>query len=228
MSFKPLRFRIPTPPLLQTTIRTLQILTFAHLVSTSFIELRQCTGFSMLPTISHYGDWVLVSPLPYWSRTRWSREPSRGDLVFASSPVDPRQTVCKRVIGVGGDLVEVEPRREDGAGRRWVGMGGILDVEGGVGEVDDGGIVAKGDLSKVRRKGEEQWIRIPKGHVWLAGDNTSNSTDSRMYGPVPLAMIKGQVLAKVSKSHWVDVEGQRADGLGYLRSIRILLGLRTL
>ena len=49
------------------------------------------------------------------------------------------------------------------------------------------------------RTGKAEWVRIPKGHVWLVGDNLSNSTDSRTYGPVPLAIVKGQVLARVSE-----------------------------
>lgn len=41
-------------------------------------------------------------------------------------------------------------------------------------------------------------IVIPRGHVWLAGDNTNNSTDSRQYGPVPTGLIQGRVFAKFS------------------------------
>lgn len=39
-------------------------------------------------------------------------------------------------------------------------------------------------------------VRIPLGHVWLAGDNPSNSTDSRSYGPVPIGLIQGRVILK--------------------------------
>lgn len=38
---------------------------------------------------------------------------------------------------------------------------------------------------------------VPEGHVWLEGDNPSNSSDSRTYGPIPLAMIRGRVFFKV-------------------------------
>jgi mitochondrial inner membrane protease subunit 1 len=43
-------------------------------------------------------------------------------------------------------------------------------------------------------------IRVPKGHVWIEGDNVVNSIDSRDYGPVPEATLKGRVLARVSTS----------------------------
>jgi len=37
---------------------------------------------------------------------------------------------------------------------------------------------------------------VPPGHVWLAGDNSQNSTDSRTYGPVSIGLIKGKVVTK--------------------------------
>lgn len=44
---------------------------------------------------------------------------------------------------------------------------------------------------------------IPKGHVWLAGDNPGNSTDSRNYGAVPVGLIKGRAVYKLL-SHQID------------------------
>ena len=58
--------------------------------------------------------------------------------------------------------------------------------------------------------------KIPEGHCWVAGDNIPDSRDSRDYGPIPLALIKGKVVARVwpfSQRKWfknalqpVDVE----------------------
>ncbi len=142
----------------------------------------------MLPTLSYEGDRVLISPLPYWSiGTKRRKGPKRGELVFAYSPNDPTYSVCKRVIGVEGDLIEVEPRI--GGRQKWVGDGD--DLESSERRLDPGAI---------HHKGESEWVRISKGTVWLVGDNLSNSTDSRTYGPVPLAMVKGKVLARVSRS----------------------------
>ncbi|XP_052006541.1 mitochondrial inner membrane protease subunit 1-like isoform X1 [Xyrauchen texanus] len=40
---------------------------------------------------------------------------------------------------------------------------------------------------------------VPRGHIWLEGDNLRNSTDSRSYGPIPYALIRGRVCFKVMR-----------------------------
>ena len=37
------------------------------------------------------------------------------------------------------------------------------------------------------------FVTVPPGHVWLLGDNASNSNDSRKYGPVPIGLLRGRV-----------------------------------
>ncbi|GIZ00459.1 mitochondrial inner membrane protease subunit 1 [Caerostris extrusa] len=38
---------------------------------------------------------------------------------------------------------------------------------------------------------------VPRGHVWLEGDNKSNSTDSRNYGPVPIGLLRSRAFCRV-------------------------------
>ena len=41
---------------------------------------------------------------------------------------------------------------------------------------------------------------VPRGHVWLTGDNSSQSTDSREWGPLPIGLILGRAVLKVFKN----------------------------
>lgn len=43
----------------------------------------------------------------------------------------------------------------------------------------------------------EGMLQIPEGHFWVVGDNLPFSRDSRQFGPVPLAMITGKIVARV-------------------------------
>lgn len=38
---------------------------------------------------------------------------------------------------------------------------------------------------------------VPKGHVWIQGDNIYSSNDSRQMGPVPTALVLGKVFFRV-------------------------------
>ncbi|KAI9024424.1 peptidase S24/S26A/S26B/S26C [Phycomyces nitens] len=44
---------------------------------------------------------------------------------------------------------------------------------------------------------ERKYVEVPEGHLWLSGDNMSNSNDSRTYGPVPMGLLRGRVVARL-------------------------------
>ncbi|ODA83556.1 hypothetical protein RJ55_02070 [Drechmeria coniospora] len=46
-------------------------------------------------------------------------------------------------------------------------------------------------------RGEEQMIQVPEGHCWIVGDNLPASRDSRQFGPLPLALVQGKIIAKI-------------------------------
>jgi inner membrane protease subunit 1 len=85
----------------------------------------------------------------------------------------PQQIGCKRVIGMPGDFVSVVTpgRRDDDMGK------------------DD----VHGEWATVT----EKIIQVPEGHCWVAGDNLEWSRDSRLFGPLPLGLVKAKTLAVI-------------------------------
>ncbi|CAL3966657.1 hypothetical protein PZA11_003240 [Diplocarpon coronariae] len=52
----------------------------------------------------------------------------------------------------------------------------------------------------------DRMIQVPEGHCWVVGDNMPYSRDSRHYGPVPMALVRGKVIAKAfpwSERKWI-------------------------
>ncbi|BGP44734.1 hypothetical protein JCM10450v2_000548 [Rhodotorula kratochvilovae] len=147
-----------------------KVLCGVHLFNEHVAEIRPCAGASMYPTLADSGTLVLHSRLALRLGPL-----ERGNLVTAVSPLDPAHQVLKRVIGLAGDTICVDPTGE-------------------------------------RRKASVEWCTVPAGHVWLAGDNASNSTDSRDYGPVPLGLIRGKVVARVWPSPgWLNARFHKVD-----------------
>ena len=121
----------------------------------------------MYPTIT--SD---LSMTVYSRRHRHGRNVKIGDIILFENPVFLRQSVCKRVIGMPGDYVLHDPSLSPTVG----------------------GAHVPGITDKRAIREEPVMIRVPEGHVWVAGDNFAYSRDSRFYGPVPMALITGKAL----------------------------------
>lgn len=75
-----------------------------HVLQSQFYEFTETRGESMLPTLQANGDFVLSSK--YY---RNGRGVSKGDCIVALKPTDPGQRVCKRITGMPGDIILVDP-----------------------------------------------------------------------------------------------------------------------
>lgn len=94
-----------------------------------------------------------------------------------------------RELGVG-DVVsyKIPTRQGEYAVKRIIGMPGDFVLAETPG--------AEGSIGKI--------IQLPEGHCWVVGDNLAWSRDSRMFGPLPLALVTGKVIAKCSpRPSWI-------------------------
>ncbi|KAI0546352.1 peptidase S24/S26A/S26B/S26C [Xylaria curta] len=147
---------------------TAQTFALAHVVLAYGWSIGAGWGPSMMPTFLATNEWFVTD-----KRYRRGRGVQVGDCVVYSIPVEPGEEGLKRVMGMPGDYVLLNtPPSSAGPGN------GVDRVGRGV--------------------GTENMIQVPKGHCYITGDNLPWSRDSRDFGPIPLALIKGKVIAKVS------------------------------
>ena len=87
----------------------------------------------------------------------------------------PNAHLIKRVIAVGGDLVE---------------------IRGGQVLVNDVAL-SEPYLVEGASMGDMAPRRVPPGHLWVMGDNRNSSRDSRWFGPVPVDTVTGKVVFRL-------------------------------
>ncbi len=92
-------------------------LVIAMIVRSIFIEPFKIPSGSMIPTLE-IGDQIFVNKFIYGVRIPFTnfvpftivRAPKRGDIVVFNNPLQPDLDFIKRVIGVGGDQIELRGR----------------------------------------------------------------------------------------------------------------------
>ena len=167
--------------ILKTTTTLLKCFCLLHQVHVHLYEFTQTRGESMLPTLSAQNDFVHVLKHKKLIHTiGGSRGLRIGDCIVLMKPHDSSQRVCKRITGLPGDIIQVDPSYDN-------------------------------DF-------ENSFIKIPKGHVWVTGDNLSYSLDSRSYSVVPMGLIIGKVVAANDfNSNWYrkDTITNKINFFGY-------------
>ncbi len=138
---------------------------------------------SMEPTLGN-GDRVLVNKLGYDLH-----DVNRGDLVVFERPsgVSGRQEddLIKRVIALPGEVIEFVEGNVYIDGRRlhepYLESSGITTgrMPSGCERIVNGGCL------------------IGEGKVFVMGDNRTNSTDSRAFGPIPESLIVGHAFLRL-------------------------------
>jgi len=138
---------------------------------------------SMMPTVMP-GDRILADKTV---GRRGGTRLWRGALAVFVSPNDRALMYVKRVIALPGDHVDI-----DGEGVRVNGRAlatGAVSPDGVGHEQGDHGPYTV--LPASQPAGAAIHLAVPDGQAFLLGDNRASSLDSRRFGTVPLADVKG-------------------------------------
>ncbi len=129
----------------------------------------EVVGNSMHPTYKN-GEFLMANKITY----RVS-QPKRGDVIIFK--FSDTQDFIKRIIGVPGDELMIKD--------------GMIYINGDL--LDESAYL---ESTVITNGGsylhEGQTITVPDGQYFVCGDNRTNSSDSREFGPIEKEKIKGK------------------------------------
>ncbi|RMG58414.1 MAG: signal peptidase I [Deltaproteobacteria bacterium] len=154
----------------------------ALFIRTFIIQAFKIPSGSMEPTLL-VGDHIFVNKFIYGFRVPFLRKrilkftsPKRGDIIVFIFPEDRSKDFIKRVVGVGGDVIEVRDKV--------LYVNGVPQEEPYVRHVEPS--------TYIPRRDDFGPFTVPQGKLFVMGDNRDRSYDSRFWGCVDESDVLGK------------------------------------
>lgn len=131
-------------------------------------------GESMSPTFENF-NYLIIDELSYHFSA-----PARGDVIVFRPPTNPSLFYIKRIIGLPGETVSISK-----------GVVTITEVSGQKITLNEPYVVNEDATSY------SNGVTLTSDQYFVMGDNRPNSSDSRIWGPVPRENIVGHVFLRL-------------------------------
>jgi signal peptidase I len=131
------------------------------------------SGNSMYPTF-HNGEYLIVNEL-----AKYQAVYNRGDVVILRYPNDPSKYFIKRVIGLPGETVTI--------------LNGTVSITSSTRTTP---LVLNEPYVK-NQKTDSSSRTLDNEEYFVMGDNRAQSSDSRVWGPVPARLMDGKALLRL-------------------------------
>jgi len=144
------------------------------------------SGASMDPSFET-GHYLIVDQISY----RFS-DPQRGEVIIFHYPKDPSKFFIKRIIGLPGEKI-------------------IISDENIIIENKDfpEGIILN-EPYVTHQKIDTLEFELKENEYFVMGDNRAESSDSRIWGPLPYDMIVGKAFLRLLPASKVDILPEQA------------------
>lgn len=172
-------------------------LILALLIRAYVVQAFKIPSGSMIPTLA-VGDHILVTKFIYGTKLPFSdkrilmfKDPEKGDIVVFKYPENPKRDFIKRVVATGGDIIE--------------GKNKVIFVNG---EPLEENYIQHTDKSlSLEKRDNFGPMEVPKGKIFVMGDNRDQSYDSRFWGFVDTSEVIGKALIIYwswdKEKHWI-------------------------
>jgi signal peptidase I len=130
-------------------------------------------GESMHPTFEN-ANYLIVDELTYHFEA-----PQRGDVIVFRYPGNPKIFYIKRIIGLPGETVSINS--------------GVVNIT----KTNGQSITLSEPYAVVEDATYTQTTTLGSNQYWVMGDNRPESSDSRVWGPLPSQNIIGRVFLRL-------------------------------
>lgn len=183
---------------------------FVFFVMTFVVQAFQIPTGSMEPNLL-VGDFLLVNKLVYRNTDNAldrlllpKRAIRRQDIIVFKYPEDLTKDFVKRAIGLPGDRIEIKKKQV---------FVNDIPLEEKYKFHSDPTVYEPGAASSEASRDNFGPITVPPDSIFAMGDNRDNSLDSRYWGFVPLANIKGRPWI-IYFSYEAETNAYQKTGLG--------------